>query len=45
MDSSWRKLARPAAVGFVVGLILMAGLAVLAPSPERGVDHQAEKRH
>jgi len=31
MDSQWKKLGRPALVGFVVGLFVMTGLAYVAP--------------
>jgi hypothetical protein len=31
MDSQWKRLGRPALVGFVVGLFVMTGLAYVAP--------------
>ncbi|HEX4335696.1 MAG TPA: hypothetical protein VH062_07250 [Polyangiaceae bacterium] len=36
MKTEWRKLGRPALVGFVVGLVVIGGLAALVPhSPGR----------
>jgi hypothetical protein len=31
MDTWWRKLGRPALLGFTVGLFVMTGLAYVAP--------------
>jgi len=36
MRAEWRKLGRPALVGFVVGLVVIGGLAYVAPRSSTG---------
>lgn len=36
MESQWKSLARPALVGFVVGLLVMTGLSYVAPQARMG---------
>jgi hypothetical protein len=31
MESQWKRLGRPALIGFVLGLFVMTGVAYLAP--------------
>jgi hypothetical protein len=44
MDSQWKKVGRPALVGFVLGLFVMTGLAYVAPLAGFGVRTQSPIR-
>jgi len=33
MDAQWKKIGRPVAVGFLVGLLLSGAIASLSPAP------------